>query len=335
MTTATGSIVKAGTLAVEVPPLDAKAQAAKTAIEHYTLLAGTIDCEENKIYVDQVLTEVKTQLRDLKAQEKSLTDPLVNIRRDALSVKQGIENLHAPAMQYLETGERILKDGLLKYHNEQVRKRVEAEAEARRQAEREARVERDRLQAEADRIAAEATERARVETEEAARLRAEADRAATDGHADVAENLRRDAALTEIASNLALEDSAAAILTTMERHAEVVAEPVFVVDTSVKIKGSSIVVRWVSEIVDLMDVLAGIAIGETPAEALRVRVNGKLVPCTPYLRRQDGTTAKPLSEIEGVEINMPFFNEKATQLQKQFSYRGMTAKEVSDLRKRV
>jgi hypothetical protein len=299
------SVGKVGANEIMVPKMDRKTAAIAIATEQYRNYVNTIDSESVKAFVNSELRKVVQTRNELKRELEAITNPLVSIRRDALASKQAAENLFAPAFAGLEVGERILKTEILRYENVLEQKRLTAEVEARREAEQE----RQRVEAEAQRKAQEAAEAHRIESEKAQAL----ERAGNQAEAD---RLREEAERNLIETS----DQIQAEVETAEH----VAETVTVQSESVKLAGTAVTGTWVAEVADVLEVLAGIVAKETPISGLRLKVKGKLVPFAVY--------TGPPSEIEGIEINLPWFTVQAREQQKNFAYRGMKSRFVQNLR---
>lgn len=281
--------------------LTARQQAAAKALALFETYKGTIDSEEVKLFVNNALVAVKQELSSVKTELAGITDPLVDIRRLALTSKQNAENAFALYINTLERGERILKDEILRWEQLRERKRLEDER-------------RLRLQAEQDRLAEE--RRAQEIAEEAARknllLHDEARLKEESGDTQGASELRLQAEAQMI--------SAAEEVETIQEAAESIVAPT-VASESVKMKGTAITGKWVSDVIDPLEVLAGIVDRSTPLDALRCKVNGRLVPVT-GLRGE---------KIESIEINLAFFNDQARKQEDKMSYRGVKARFHQDL----
>lgn len=286
------------------------AKAAAEAVKIYEGYKNSIDCEEVKLFINQQLVGVKRQQNDLTQQLKKITDPLVNIRRDALSSKQAAENVFAPVLAHLATAERILKDEILRYEQVVERKRLQLEAESRRAAEEEQR----RLEAEAQRVADEATRKAQEEQDRANELERQGKQAEADR--------------VRLEANQQLE-LAGEEVERLSEDAQAVVGQAMVPSSSVKMAGTSITGKWVADVHDPVEVLAGIVDKSTSLEALRVKVGGKLMPA------QSWAMNGAAGEIEGIEINLPWFQTKARELEERFSYRGMKARFEQGLRVRA
>lgn len=294
-----------GGLSVTAPNLSSVTSAAEQQIVMWESYKGTIDNEEVKFFVNNELVKIKQQQKKWEAELKKITDPLLESRRQALAAKQAAENLFARLFGFLGTGERLLKNEILRYEGEVERKRLEAEAVLRRRAEAEQR----RLEEEA-RLQAEAAAQKNLEEQQ---LAAALDLA---GKGDEAARLR-------VEADAELEASAEQVQATLE-EAERTADSAILPNTSVKMKGTSVTGKWSAVVVDVMEVFAGIVDKSTPFDAVRVRVTGRLIPVP------NGSIEA--LKLEGIEINMPYFNEQARKQEGQFNYRGMKSVFVRDLR---
>lgn len=135
---------------VAVAPIDGAAIYAE-ADKNYGLIAAiVIDSDEMYAVAAEELTETKSRIKALEGQRVSMTSDLNNV------VKK-INALFKPAIERHEAGERLIKNAMVAYQN-----KCEAERrEAQRIADEAARVERQRLEAEAAALAAEAAEAAK------------------------------------------------------------------------------------------------------------------------------------------------------------------------------
>lgn len=291
--------------AIQCQPPTIEQSAAQSAIETYKSYQNMIDCEDLKLFVNEELVNVKKQRKMLETRLAEITTPMVNVRRDALSAKQAAERLFAPAFNFLDAGERILKDEILRYERKVEQERQLREAEVRRAAESEQR----RIAEESRRKQEEAARQHLAQQEAAAKLEAE-------GKVDDAEMVRLQA---DVKLDAAAEEAEIA-----EQMAEEVMAQAVVPSTSVKLAGTAITGTWKAEIVDVKELIAGIHEGSTPMkEAVRAKVNGKLVPLSEDLDQ---------SAIQSLEISLSWFNERARAMEKNFSYRGVKAHYVQDLR---
>lgn len=285
-----------------MPTVSPRAKAAADAVEQYKGFQNTITTEDEKVYLNGILREVKGQLNAAKAELAGITTPLVNIRRDALTAKQNAENAYAMVITHLETAERMLKNEILRFELLKERKRLEDEAALKRKAEEE----KLRLEAQAR---AEADEANRKQQEGQARI-VDLERAGKE----------EEAAQARLRAEHDLEASAEKI-TQLTEDAESVIERAIVPSQSMKMAGTSVTGKWVAQVVDVKEVLAGIMDGSTPfVDAVRVKISGRL------------WHASTEGDIQGIEINLPWFQDKARKEEKNFNYRGMKATFIQDLR---
>jgi hypothetical protein len=302
------AIVKLGTVGGQEFTMQAvspRAKAAAEAVEMYKGYVNTITTEDEKLFINNVLRDVKGQLNAAKAELAGITTPLVNIRRDALTAKQNAENAYVAIITHLETAERMLKNEILRFEQVQERKRLEEEAAVKRRAEEE----RQRLEAAAQKEADEANRKHQEEQERIAAL----ERAGKE----------TEAAQARLRADQDLEASAEKIEHLSEDAASVV-ERAIVPSSSVKMAGTSITGKWIAEVVDVKELFAGIADNSTPfADAVRKRVGGKLYPVF---------VDTGANSIEGIEINLPWFQDRARKEEANFNYRGMRARQMRDVR---
>lgn len=295
---------------VIVPDLSPAAAAAKDAIEQYKTYSGMIDSEEMKLFVHGEMTKVLTQKKKYEGDLKKITEPLLESRRQSLAATKAAESVFAPIFAYLDTGHTILKQEYFRWEKLQEDLRKAAEIDAQRRANEEKR----RLEEEARKTAEEAAEKEREAQARAAAAEAEGRRAD-------AERIRQ-------AAQDDLELAVQQVEETMEQ-AEFVTNSVMVPTSSIKVKGTGITSKWVAQVVDVKEILAGIVDGSTPLEAVRVKVNGKI-------RTIDGLGYSfEAKQVEAIEINLPWFNDAAKRLEREFSYRGMKAVMEEDLRHRL
>lgn len=303
-------VAKVGALSVTAPNLSPEAQAAKAALTVYEQYKGIITDEDVKIFINSQLVEVKQQQKHWKDELAKITDPLLESRRQSMAATRAAENHFAPVLSYLLTGEQILKGEIMRYEDVVERARLEEETERRRKAEEEAAAERQRLE-----------EKARLEAEEAARKdqeeRERAEALERQGKAKEAAQVRADA-------ETQLEQSAEAVQQTLEAAEMVEAADVIVPSSSIKLAGTSQTGKWVAEVDDVWEIFAGVVDGSIPKDAVRVRISGRLVP-VPAGSLQS-------LKIEAVEINIPWFQDKARQQGDNFCYRGMKARYDRGLR---
>jgi hypothetical protein len=294
---------KVGDREITMPSMDKLAQAAKAAVEQYKGYVGAIDSEEVKMLVNAELQSVVKNRNELKRQLAKITDPLTNIRRDALSAMREAENLCAPTFAGYDAAERILKTEMLRWNGIVEQKQLAAEAESQRKADEE----RQRLEEAARKEAEEAEAKNRAEQERAAELERQ-------GKEAEAEQIRQEAAVE-------LEQAAEQVQMTLE--AAEFTQPATVHSESIPTKGTAITGTWLSEVVDVTEVLAGIVAKTTPIEAVRIKIKGRLQPMS---------VAYVAIQIEGIEINLPWFAVKAREEQDNFAYRGMRAYFKKDVR---
>jgi len=288
---------------ITAPNMTRKIQAMRTAAEQYKSYANTIDCEDTKIFIASVLQELVRDRNEQRRELAKITDPLKRVRADALSSMRAAENLFEPYFAGSEIGERILKAELVRWDGIVTQRRLAAEAEAQRKADEEQR----RLE-----------DLARAEAEEAARKALEEQQRAQEleeqGRQAEAETARQQ-------SDAALEESAIRVEQTIQEAENT--QPAIVYDDTVKTKGTAITGKWVCDVVDVKEVLAGIVAGETPWDAVRVKVTGRLVAIGSY---------SPNMPIDGIEINLPWFADKARKEGENFNYRGFRAHFKKDVR---
>lgn len=275
-----------------------------------------ITSETEKVFVGGELVKVKQHQKRLELELKKITDPLVESRRQALAAKNAAENLFAAPLQMLAQIERSMKDEILRWDTLVERKRIEEQ----REAERLANQERLRLEAEAKRQADEAAAQNLESQRRAQALEAE-------GRTSEAESLRDQ-------STLELELAGESVQQTLVEAESVVASAL-VPSSSVKMKGMATTGKWCAYVDNVLEVLAGITSGATPfVDAVRVKVNGRLSVITANTPLDD-------IDVQGIEINLPWFNDRARKLGNDdgettsFNYRGMKARFVRDLRVRA
>jgi hypothetical protein len=199
------------------------------------VLAGTqgmvIDSPDLYQAVSTDLKNIKGRMKEMEELRVSLVDPFNK------AVKNLNDIFRAPRELY-ENAELNIKSAMIKFDNEQARKRAEEEARVRAAAEAEAAKERARLAA----IAAAEEVKAR---EAAEKLRKEAEEAAAAGRADQAAKLQVQAQ-ARIDAGIAKAEALA------EQSANVIAAPV-VLTTAAPSKVSGISSRkvWKAEVFDM------------------------------------------------------------------------------------
>lgn len=309
-----GLTLSVGQQQFQVPPLTARQAAAARALEGFKAFAGVINSEGEKIWVSGELSKLNHELKVGEQELAGITAPMENIRRDALTAKRNAENAYAEYLNTLRTGVRIIKAEVLRWELLQQQKQLQAERQAQQAAQAEIR----RREEEAARVAEAAALKHREE-QERARVEAEAGRKAE------ADRILREAEqqLTEAAARVEdIQDAASMV----ETHPVVVSE-------SVKVAGQAVTGRWVYEITDIKEVFLGVIDGSTPWDAVRVKVANRIAPIDPYLPKGfPPEPSRPLSEIEALEINLPFFMTEARRRMENMSYRGVKAVFVQDIR---
>lgn len=292
---------------ITVPDLTARQQAALEAMKQYSVYKNMITCEAERIWLtNSVLMPLKERLNAVKKEVKSILDPLAESRRLSLAASKKVENAFAGIIAGDEAAERIVKDELVRWHNVQEQKRLAEENDLRRKAEEEQR----RLESEARKEAEAAALKNLEEQQRAAELERK-------GRQEEADKVRAEA-------DAQLEAASESVLAKQE-EADAVVDNVHVVSESVKLKGSAITGKWIAEVADVFEVFAGLVDKSTPPDAVRVKHQGKL-------KSVNMLGLIKCEEIEGIEINLPWFNEQARKQEKSFNYRGMRARFVQDLR---
>lgn len=266
---------------------------------------NVIDCEDTKLWLSRhVLVPIVQRRNNLTAQLAKIVDPLVKSRREALTSKQAAEDLFAPALTELARAEQLIKDEVLRWELMVERKRLEDEAEVRRKADEERR----RLE-----------EKARLEAEEASRVNEEA--------RQKVEALEREG--KEAEAHLMREEAEAKLEQAAEAHqqtlvdAESVTNNAFVPSSSIRMAGITLTGKWTFDVVDALEVVAGIVDKTTPLEALRVKVRGRVIPIH---------QVQPGDKIESIEVNLPFFSDQARRQETNMSYRGVKPRFDQSLR---
>lgn len=213
--------------------------------------AYQIDSQEMLIAASEELKVVKTFAKDIEAKEKEFIKPLNDLKTKWIA-------FFKPARERLAEAERQLKGGIDKYLNDQEQKRITAQAEADRLA----RLERQRLEAEAKRIADEAAAQDRKAREEQARIDAEARKAQQAGDTAKAAALQKQAQEQKAASDQAQLIAAQEELALQDQAMFV---PTQIVSPEVKkVSGMSQTHTYGVELVDKMELIKAIASGQLP-----------------------------------------------------------------------
>lgn len=180
-------------------------------------------------------------LRSVKTLSKAVEEKRTAITGPLNQAVKAINDLFRAPKTYLEEAEKTLKDAMLTYDREQQRKADEA----RREAERKAQEERERIEAQA-------RETARKAQEEADRIAKEAADAAASGDAAKA------AELEQQAQQAAADGAARAESIAMEAEM-VTAAPVRIATAAPKVSGLSTRKNWKARCTDKMQLIAFIA----------------------------------------------------------------------------
>lgn len=199
------------------------------------------------------------ELKSIKGQAKALDNKRREIVDPLNKAVKSVNDLFRAPLETLKNSEAVIKHKMIGYDTEQAR----IAAEAQRQAEEEARRERERLQREAEAREAAArqaaAEREAVARAEAARAAAEA---AKEQDAAKAEQMRREAAerlqreQAEAAAQLQREQEQAAALAQQAQF--VMAAPV-PAEIATKAEGTSIREAWKAEVTDMAAFVAHVA----------------------------------------------------------------------------
>lgn len=221
--------------------LTGKAQKLLVSAQSFTIDSPTM----YELAADDLRT-VKALSKDVEEKRTAITGPLNQ------AVK-AVNDLFRAPKEFLQTAETALKGAMIAYDREQERKA----AEARRKAEEEARLERER-------IAAEAREAERRAKEEADRIAQEAAAAAASGDQAKAEELKQQAEQTAAAGHA--EAEAIAVAAEM-----VVAAPVPIATAAPKVAGLSTRQNWKARCTDKMALIRFVA--EHPEHQHLLEVN--------------------------------------------------------------
>jgi len=202
---------------------------------------------------------IKNFAKELEAKEKDFTKPLNDLKTKWIA-------FFRPARDRLALAEQQLKGSIDGYMTAQEQKRLAAQAEA----ERLARVERQRLEAEAKRIADEAAAQARKAREEQARIQAEAKKAQDAGNAAAAAALQKQAQEEKAKSDEALRNAQEE---TQALHEQALFVPTPIVAAQVqKVTGMTQTFTYVAELTDKMALIKAVAAGQVPEIYLDVNM---------------------------------------------------------------
>lgn len=283
---ANGNNISIAGVSLELPVLDARANAAKAAIAHHKDYANTIDCAEAHQFVAEELTSVKSLLKAASAERDTQKKPFQTIRAIALQAMDRVDNQFGPLIQYLQTSEALLKGEVTRWLLlEESRLRREQEEETTKRAEI------------ARGLAEEARKRqdaARVAAAEKQRQAADALRAGeTDRAAQLTVEANVQAATADSEAQEGLEE-AEAVLTT----------PIVATKHRTNtVKGQSLSHSREAELVDMNAALQAVIDGKIPM-----------------------TTIDKGKEVNIVGFNMKWFHSEAIRLGDHFNYPGFKSK---------
>jgi colicin import membrane protein len=180
-------------------------------------------------------------LRHIKALQKEVEEKRTSITGPLNQAVKAVNDLFRAPKEFLDTAEATLKRAMVTYTSEQER----LAAEARRQAEAEARAERERL-AKIEREQAEAARKAQQEAQAAAAAGNQEAAAAAQAAADEAQQQAEVAAMT------------ATVMTVAP-----------VVEAPAKVSGISSRMTYSAEVTDLMELVKAVAAGTAPIQCLQ------------------------------------------------------------------
>lgn len=221
-------------ITVTVQPPDRSVTAGATRVLNMAR-EFVIDCDEMLAAAGDELRSIKTAQKDLNERRMAITRPLDDAKKAAIALFQ-------PAVDALAEAENVLKRGIGGYQ-QQLADQRRAEEARRREA---ARIEQERLAAEA-----------RAQREAAEKARREAEEAAAAGRAE--EAAKATAAATE----------AAAQADASEDLSRTIAEAPVVVTSAPKVSGVSMRETWSAEVDDLMTLVKAVAEGKAPLACLQ------------------------------------------------------------------
>lgn len=210
-----------------------------------------IDSQEMLIAASDELKVIKEFAAQVEATEKEFTKPLNDLKTKWIA-------FFKPSRERLAQAEKHIKGGIDTYLKAQEQKRLAAQAEA----ERLARVERARLEAEAKRIADEAAAQERKAREEQARIDAETKKAQQAGDAAAAAALQKQAQEARAASDQA-QLSAAQQAQTLQDQAMFVPVPIIAAEVQ-KVSGLSQTHTHAAEITSLKELALAVGQGLVP-----------------------------------------------------------------------